>query len=158
VSTSSIEEAVRLAVENRSRRLPPEDEAAVQGLIVAYGLAADFGHADAVADLFTDDATWDGSNFRFPRCDGRDEIRAWFGKLAAEGKRQVHVMEPALLWADGPDRAHGVVSFNAMEVDPDGHGVFAAQHAYGLYEDQYVKHAGAWRLAQRSLHLRLVRR
>lgn len=160
MSARSIDDAVRLAVAADAPRLPPADEGAIQRLVMGYGLCADFSLLDELTELFEPEAVWDGSAFRFPRCEGRDEIRAWFGKVAAAEQRQVHVMGPVLVrpvTGDG-DIARGIVSFDAMEAAPEGHGVFAAQHAYGLYEDEYVKRGDAWRFSQRVLHLRLVRR
>lgn len=160
LTKGSVENAVHWAVLNRDRALDPADAGALQALAVTYGFCADFGLVDEIVELFEPDAVWDGSGFRFPRCSGHAEIRSWFGEVSSTGNRQVHVMNPGLFTGvEGQDHlARGVVPFNAMEAAPDGHGIYAAQHAYGLYEDEYAKRDGTWRFARRTLHLRLVRR
>jgi hypothetical protein len=155
---STIEDAARRAVERRLDTLHPDDERAIERLILSYGICSDFALVDEVVALFTPDAVWDGTEFRFPVCSGLDEIRAHFTKECRPGMRQVHVMEPALLsTGGGPDDAVGFVPFNAMQ-SADGSGVIAAQHAYGIYQDRYRRDGDGWRIAERVLRLRLVRR
>jgi hypothetical protein len=158
VAPPTVEDAARQAVGRRLQALDPDDERAIARLILSYGISSDFAMVDEVVALFTPDAVWDGSEFRFPVCSGHDEIRAHFTKECRPGMRQVHVMEPALLApGDGPDDAVGFVPFNAMQA-ADGSGVIAAQHAYGIYQDRYRRDGDTWLIAERVLRLRLVRR
>lgn len=58
-------------------------ERSCERLINEYSRLVDFGEAAAVADLFTEDARWQGTDLLL---DGREEIRAWFTKR--EGVRR----------------------------------------------------------------------
>lgn len=154
----SIEDAARRAIADHPRGLDVEDERAIQRMILAYGIGADFALVDEMAAMFTPDAVWDGTEFRFPVCHGPEEIRAHFATECVPGMRQVHVMEPPLL-APGEDADHavGLVPFNAMQA-AGGEGKVAGQHTYGIYEDRYRRTADGWRIEHRTLRLRLVRR
>jgi len=55
-------------------------ERAVERLIVEYARRVDFGEASAIADLFTPDGRWEGTELTL---DGQERIRAWF--TAREG-------------------------------------------------------------------------
>lgn len=153
----TIEEAAQRAVASRDQALAPEDERAIQRLIIAYGLCSDFALIDEIPSLFVSDAVWDGREFRFPVCRGHEEIQGHFAKECRPGMRQVHIMEPPLLWADGDDGAEGLVQFSAMQA-ADGAGVIAAQHAFGMYVDRYRRTDAGWKIEHRTLRLRLVRR
>jgi hypothetical protein len=59
-------------------------ERACERLIVEYCRRVDFGEAAAVADLFTDDATWEGVELLL---DGREAIRGWFTRRQALERR-----------------------------------------------------------------------
>jgi ketosteroid isomerase-like protein len=50
-------------------------ERACERLIVEYSRLVDFGEAAAVADLFTEDARWEGTDLLL---EGREQIREWF--------------------------------------------------------------------------------
>lgn len=154
----TIEEAAARAATSIDRPLDVDDERALQRLVLAYGVCVDFALVDEVVGYFTPDAVWDGREFRFPLCRGREEIRAQFEKECVPGMRQVHVMEPPLLWRDDdPDVAHGFVHFNALR-SADGSGLVAAQHTYGIYTDRYRRGRDGWKIEHRTLRLRLVRK
>ena len=50
-------------------------ERACERLIVEYARRVDFGEAGRIADLFTADGRWEGTDLLL---DGRDAIREWF--------------------------------------------------------------------------------
>jgi hypothetical protein len=50
-------------------------ERACERLIVEYARRVDFGEAGAIADLFTEDGRWEGTELVL---DGREAIREWF--------------------------------------------------------------------------------
>ena len=52
-------------------------ERACERLIVEYSRRVDFGEAARIADLFTDDATWEGVELLLT---GQQEIREWFSR------------------------------------------------------------------------------
>lgn len=158
-SADSLSARVAEAVGHDGNELTYEDRSALERLVLMYGLCADFGMPEHVSDLFEDDGRWDGRAFRFPLCHGSAEISAWFQQVAAGESRQMHIMEtPVFTPGPADDTAAGLVPFNAMESAVDGKGIIAGQHAFGIYEDQYRKRDGRWRIQSRTLHLRLVRR
>jgi hypothetical protein len=55
-------------------------ERAIERLIVEYARRVDFGEASAIADLFTPDGRWEGTELTL---DGQERIREWF--TAREG-------------------------------------------------------------------------
>jgi len=59
-------------------------ERACERLIYQYCRLVDFGEAAAVADLFTEDGRWQGTELLLQ---GREEIRAWFVKREAISRR-----------------------------------------------------------------------
>jgi hypothetical protein len=59
-------------------------ERSCERLIMEYSRLVDFGEAAAVADLFTEDARWEGTDLVLS---GREEIRAWFEKREAIARR-----------------------------------------------------------------------
>ena len=59
-------------------------ERSCERLINEYSRLVDFGEAAAVADLFTEDARWQGTDLLL---DGREEIRAWFTKREGVTRR-----------------------------------------------------------------------
>ena len=59
-------------------------ERACERLIVDYCRLVDFGRAGEIADLFTEDGRWEGTELVL---DGREEIRAWFTRRAGLTRR-----------------------------------------------------------------------
>jgi ketosteroid isomerase-like protein len=59
-------------------------ERSCERLIIEYSRLVDFGEAASVADLFTEDARWEGTDLVLA---GREEIRAWFEKREAVARR-----------------------------------------------------------------------
>jgi nuclear transport factor 2 (NTF2) superfamily protein len=64
-------------------------ERACERLIVEYARRIDFGEADRIADLFTEDGCWEGTDLVLS---GRDAIHEWFetrGRLTRRVSRHV---------------------------------------------------------------------
>lgn len=59
-------------------------ERACERLIADYSRLVDFGSAGQIADLFTEDAVWRGTDLRL---EGREEIRAWFQRREGVTRR-----------------------------------------------------------------------
>ena len=59
-------------------------ERSCERLINEYSRLVDFGEAASVADLFTEDARWQGTDLLL---EGREEIRAWFTKREGVTRR-----------------------------------------------------------------------
>ncbi len=59
-------------------------ERSCERLIVEYARLVDFGNAGGIADLFTEDAVWSGTDLVL---DGRAAIREWFVKREGLARR-----------------------------------------------------------------------
>lgn len=138
-------------------------ERACERLIVDYCRFVDFGEASRIADLFTEDGTWEGPEALMA---GRDEIRAGF--LRREGvTRRVsrHVCTNVAIDVVADDEAVGLcylVNFRHDRQEGatgDGAGVVPADvpKFVGEYHDRFRRTAEGWRLAQRRFDLAFLR-
>ena len=81
-------------------------ERSCERLINEYSRLVDFGEAASVADLFTEDATWEGTDLLLT---GREEIRAWFAKREAVARRvSRHVFTNVMIDVTSPTEATGL--------------------------------------------------
>ncbi len=81
-------------------------ERSCERLINEYSRLVDFGEAAAVADLFTEDARWEGTDLLL---DGREEIRAWFRKREGIARRvSRHVFTNVIIDVVSPTEASGL--------------------------------------------------
>ncbi|HEY5334136.1 MAG TPA: nuclear transport factor 2 family protein [Solirubrobacterales bacterium] len=81
-------------------------ERSCERLIMEYSRLVDFGEAAAVADLFTEDARWEGTDLLLT---GREEIRAWFEKREAVARRvSRHVFTNVMIDVVSPTEARGL--------------------------------------------------
>ncbi|HST40685.1 MAG TPA: nuclear transport factor 2 family protein [Conexibacter sp.] len=84
------------------------DERACERLIVVYAQLVDFGRAREIADLFTADGRWQGTDLLL---DGREQIRAWFTRreqLTRRLSRHVFTNVAVDVGADGPGTARSL--------------------------------------------------
>ena len=94
-------------------------ERACQRLVFEYARLVDSGSASHVADLFTDDGEWLGSDGRGMH--GQDEIRAAFAAREAVSRRQSrHVITNVLIDIDGPDKGSGIAYLVNFRHDAEG--------------------------------------
>jgi nuclear transport factor 2 (NTF2) superfamily protein len=71
-----------------------------------YSRLVDFGEAAAVADLFTEDASWEGTDLLL---EGREQIRAWFTKREGVSRRvSRHVCTNVAVQATAPGEARSL--------------------------------------------------
>jgi len=122
------------------------DVDAIQRRKVAYCAAADDDHdGDAVAALFVPDGRW--STTLGDVCEGRDAIRAHFGRIRASGRiaASTHMVTNGVVDVDG-DRARGRWSFTMMYTGSDG----GRYRILGSYSDELERVAEGWLF--RSLH------
>ena len=90
-------------LERRIRAL--EDIEAIKQLKYRYADACDRGYdADTLADLFTEDAIWDGGVFG--RYDGQEAIRNYFRGVSSDIVFAMHYMMNPIIEVDG-DEARG---------------------------------------------------
>jgi len=78
-------------------------ERACERLLVEYARRVDFGEAAAIADLFTEDGRWEGTDLVL---DGREEIRAWFSERGRLERRVArHVCTNIAVTVESPTEA-----------------------------------------------------
>ena len=125
------------ALEARFRKLADIDE--IRLLKARYAAACDSNYdADAIADLFTEDAIWDGG--KFGKAEGRENIRRFFRRAREVFSFAIHnVMNPRID-VDG-DRATGQwYLVQPATREPGTQAVWLA----AVYHDEYVRVSGKW--------------
>jgi len=125
------------ALEARFRKLADIDE--IRRLKARYAAACDSNYdADAIADLFTEDAVWDGG--KFGKAEGRENIRRFFRRAREVFSFAIHnVMNPRID-VDG-DRATGQwYLVQPATREPGTQAVWLA----AVYHDEYVRVSGKW--------------
>jgi hypothetical protein len=86
----------------------PGDAVAVGNLVQAYAVYADAGNTDAVASLFTADATWDGTALSYGTAEGPAAIGVIVTSHFRPDEPMMHVPGPPLMVAVGADEIHSV--------------------------------------------------
>ncbi|HEX5065442.1 MAG TPA: nuclear transport factor 2 family protein [Myxococcota bacterium] len=146
------------ALERRVRAA--EDVDAIQRLKARYGQLVDLRYdrkgpkgadeleklATQIADLFSEDAVWDGGA-GLGECRGREAIRRRF--LAPTLRFSWHFFVKPHIEVDG-DRAHGTWDILAPCTATDGTPMWMA----GVEDDRYVREGGRW--LHESMKLRVV--
>jgi uncharacterized protein (TIGR02246 family) len=123
-----------------------EDRAAIHDLFTRYCCALDNGEVETVVDCFTADAV-----LKSPVIDikGRDEIRAFAGRFAAQckaGAQFRHMVTNVAVAIDG-DRA-SATAYLLVLISKDGNHRTLPP---GRYECELVKEAGTWRFSRRTV-------
>jgi hypothetical protein len=116
-----------------ARGLLPTDQLAITGLLARYCVLLDLIDTDGWVALFTPDATFeiDGRTYH-----GHDGLR----RLVRTAQRGMHVANPPIIDADGPD--HAFTTRNALFVNRH---TGALRHT--LYRDEVVRTPDGWRIA-----------
>jgi ketosteroid isomerase-like protein len=131
-------------LERRVRVL--EDVESIKRLKHRYADACDRGYdADALADLFAEDAVWDGG--LFGRYEGREAIRAFFRGVSSDIVFAIHYMMNPIIDVDG-DRATGTWYLFQTCTFAEGN---APIWGAARYDEEYVREADSWKFQQ--LHL-----
>ncbi len=129
----------------------PADALVLQNLLQMYGLLTDQGRRDELADLFTDDAEWDGNEFGFGRATGPTAIASLVAGHFDRSRPMVHLPGPAVLTTAASDEIHGVcwclnTRWTGSELTPV---------LYFFYEDVFRRgNHGRWQFARRRLRRR----
>ncbi|MDO8212401.1 nuclear transport factor 2 family protein [Conexibacter sp. CPCC 206217] len=135
-------------------------ERACERLIVEYARRVDFGEASGIADLFTDDGRWQGTELVL---DGREQIRAWFTRregLARRVSRHVFTnLAVELLSADEAVATSYMVNYRHDRADGDTSlPVPARAPKYvGECHDRFRRTPDGWRFAERRVEVSFVR-
>jgi uncharacterized protein (TIGR02246 family) len=121
----------------RLRKLRDIDE--IKLLKARYAAACDRNYdADAVAELFTEDAVWDGG--KFGKAEGRENIRRFFHHAPALFSFAIHNVMNAQIEVDGA-RATGVWHLiQPATCEPGRQAVWLA----AVYHDEYALIGGKW--------------
>jgi uncharacterized protein (TIGR02246 family) len=123
-----------------------EDRAAIHDLFTRYCCALDNGAVDTVVDCFTADAV-----LKSPVVDitGRDEIRAFAGRFAAQrdaGTQFRHMVTNIAVAIDG-DRATATAYLLVLISNGGSHRTLPP----GRYECEVVNEGNVWRFSRRTV-------
>ena len=144
---------VGAGLSGRWTEAPPADVAVqLTNLFQAYALLADLGRTDELAELFTPDAVWDGSEMGFGASTGAMDIAQRVTAHFRDDAPMMHLPGAPLLVAAGDDEVHAVGW--SMATRWDAGQLMPTLHFY--YEDVFRRGAdGVWRFARRVLRMRL---
>jgi hypothetical protein len=135
-------------------------ERACERLIVEYCRLVDYGNAGAIAGLFTEDATWEGTDLVL---DGRDEIRAWFERRAGVTRRvSRHVCTNVAVDVTSDDEAQSIcllINYRHDRREGDMSLPVPADHPkyVGEIRDRFRRTPEGWRFASRKVEVAFVR-
>jgi hypothetical protein len=132
-------------LEARVRRL--EDLEAIRQLKARYCRLCDDGYqADRLAELFTEDAIWDGG--MLGKANGREGIRRFFQRSPDVIPFAVHMVMNPLLEIESDDAASGTwYLFQACSYAPEN----AALWGSARYDEEYVRVDGEWKFRRLRL-------
>ena len=130
-------------------------ERACERLILGFVHRLDLGEPSSVAELFTEDGSWewpppgDGR-----RAEGREALRAYFGSRPGD-RLSRRIMSNVLVTVTSPDAATATSYFTTYRVDGWSGGMVppGPPVQVGHYEDTFRRVNGTWLLASRTLHL-----
>jgi ketosteroid isomerase-like protein len=124
-------------LEVRLQRLADIEE--IKLLKARYAAACDNDYdADAIAELFTEDAVWDGD--KFGKSEGRENIRGFFRRAPDIFSFAIHnVMNPRIE-VEGDHATGQWYLLQPATREPGGQAVWLA----AVYRDEYVRVNGKW--------------
>lgn len=135
-------------------------ERACERLIVRYCTFVDFGEASRIPELFTEDATWSGTDLRL---DGREQITAWFARREGVTRRvSRHVMTNVAVDVLSPDEAESVSYLVNYRHDRDEGDTTLPAPArlpkwVGECHDRFRRTADGWRFSARRVDVAFQR-
>ena len=126
---------------------PPGDAEVLRNLLQAYATFTDAGAVDALAELFTDDAEWDGTSLGYGTAAGPAEIARHVAGHHRPDEPMAHLPGPPLLVARSEDQVEGLSWCLATRIS-DG---AMRPLIYFSYEDDFTRGSGVWRFRRRLL-------
>jgi hypothetical protein len=135
-------------------------ERACERLITEYARRVDFGEAAGIADLFTEDGTWQGVDLLL---DGREEIRGWFTRRQELERRVArHVCVNVAVDLVSEDEATSLCyMINYRRDRRDGDRSLPVEgdipKFIGECHDTFRRTADGWRFASRKVEVAFVR-
>lgn len=133
------------AIEKRLQVL--EDIEAIKRLKRMYCSYCDDNYdADALANLFVEDAVWDGGTLR-PRIEGRSAIREFFVAAKHRLPFAIHMVLNPIIEVEG-DRAKGTwYLFQPCTFADEDRAVWGSAR----YDEEYVRQDGQWKFKNLAL-------
>jgi uncharacterized protein (TIGR02246 family) len=123
-----------------------EDIEAIKQLKYRYADACDRGYdADALADLFTEDAVWDGG--LFGRYEGREAIRRFFEGVSSDIVFAMHYMMNPIITVEDDQARGSWYLFQTCTFAEGNTPVWGAAR----YEEEYERVDGAWKFRHLTL-------
>jgi uncharacterized protein (TIGR02246 family) len=137
----------------RESRDDVADELEIRDLVHRYADASSRRDPAGVATTFTSDGEWQAAAFGHHR--GRDALVSFFTTMLQDWKAFVQglLSGQVVLDATDPDRAKGRWFVHEIGQRSEGANFSVA----GVYHDEYVRDAGAWRIIRRRYDPLLVR-
>jgi hypothetical protein len=135
-------------------------ERACERLIVDYCRLVDFGNAAGIADLFTEDGVWEGTDLVL---NGRDEIREWFQRREEVTRRvSRHVCTNVGVDVVSEDEAEGLcylINYRHDRQEGDMSLPVPADHPkwVGELRDRFRRTPDGWRFARRQVDVAFMR-
>ena len=124
-----------------------EDIEAIKQLKADYCALCDEGYdEDRLADLFTEDAVWDGGDRG--KNQGQEEIRSFFKAAPRRLPFAIHMVTNPIIEVNG-DQATGIWYLFQACTYAEGNRAFWGS---GRYDEEYVRVDGEWRFQ----HLKLT--
>ena len=123
-----------------------EDIEAIKQLKARYCSLCDDGYdADGLAELFTEDAVWDGGALGV--AEGREKIRRFFQNTPKVMPFAVHMVMNPSIEVDGDSARGRWYLFQTATFKPADSAIWGSAR----YDEEYVRIDGEWKF--RSLHL-----
>ena len=131
-------------LEARVRRL--EDVEAIRQLKARYCRLCDDGYdADRLADLFTEDAVWDGG--ALGKAEGRERIRRFFQRTPQVMPFAVHMVMNPIIDVAGDGATGTWYLLQAASYAPEGVALWGSAR----YDEEYVRVGGEWKFKRLRL-------
>jgi hypothetical protein len=122
----------------------------LNNLVQMYALLCDQGRTEELAELFTPDAEWDGSELGYGTAARADAIARHVTAHFDESDPMMHMTGPVLLAAASETEVHGVAwSLATKWVDGEPRALI-----HFMYEDEFRSLDEAWRFHRRVLRRR----
>lgn len=133
-------------------------ERACERLVMTYTHLVDFGGADKIADLFTEDGEFVGGGANLMK--GKEQLKKGFGRRQKSKRISRHVCTNLLIDVIDDDNAKGLVYLSLYRHDPKedagpdpmkGAAPLPGPNLIGQYEDTFQRVRGQWLFAQRKI-------
>ena len=134
---------------------------ACEELIYEYCRRVDFGRAGLIADLFTEDAQWQGTDLLLA---GREQIQDWFARREGVRRRvSRHVCTNVMVTVLSEDEAESVcymINYRHDRREGDESLPVPAEvpKYVGELRDRFRRTPGGWRFARRQVDVAFLRR